>query len=102
MTDTNLQINTEKHEHATLWTVASAVKKICEITTERLNGNAYHDEQGYLINDEQLLDVVNELAFNALAEIDDLKRQIEVLAIHHEHKADIHYLPVVDLGSARD
>ena len=38
-----------------------------------------------------------------LSDIDDLKRQIEVLAIHYEAKAERDYLtlPVVDLGDAQ-
>jgi len=39
----------------------------------------------------------------ALMDIDDLKRQIEALAIHHEAKAERDYLtlPVVDLGGVQ-
>lgn len=70
--------------YATLHTVFDAVKAIHEMTSTRLNGGVYRDEFGNVINDEQLFDVINEKAFLALGDIQDLKMQIEELAHYHE------------------
>ena len=52
---------------------------------------------------EEVLDLILDRVTLALMDIDDLKRQIEALAIHHEAKAERDYLtlPVVDLGGAK-
>ena len=52
---------------------------------------------------EEVLDLILDRVTLALMDIDDLKRQIEALAIHHEAKAERDYLtlPVVDLGGAQ-
>ena len=45
---------------------------------------------------KQIYELILEEVDFAIEQVNDLKRQIEVLAIHQEHKADANYLPLVD------
>lgn len=71
-----------------------------------MNGAIYKvNEHGEKISKskEEVLDLILDRVTLALMDIDDLKRQIEALAIHHEAKAERDYLtlPVVDLRGAQ-
>lgn len=86
MIDTTTATTDKKPRYATLHTIFDNVKTIHEITSTRLNDGVYVDERKKAIDDEQLFDVINERAFLALEDIQDLKMQIEELAVFHEHK----------------
>ena len=45
---------------------------------------------------KQIYELILEEVDCAIEQVNDLKRQIEVLAIHQEHRADTNYLPLVD------
>lgn len=90
MNNTNTQTQSQKHGYATLGSIQGHIKAIHQLAFECSTGE---------ITKAGILNRILEKAEHALAEIDDLKRQIEVLAIHHETKAEREYLalPVVDL-----
>lgn len=104
------QTNTEKHSTATLGSIYAIIEEIYEIADGTLDGKvtkATYTEDGDKVQvpftHKEALEFVAERASLALMEVDDLKRQIEVLAIHHETKAERDYLtlPVVDLERER-
>lgn len=110
MSNAIYQPNTEKHYTPTLGSIYSIIEEIYEIADGTLDGKV--TKTAYTEDGEKVqipfthkdgLEFVVERATQALMEIDDLKRQIEVLAIHHETKAERDYLtlPVVDLGGAQ-
>ncbi len=106
MNSTNTPTQPQKHGTATLWSIEAQITEIYEIADAGLNGAIYQvNEQGERISKskEEMLDLILDRATLALIDIDDLKRQIEALAIHHEAKAERDYLtlPVVDLGGAQ-
>ena len=100
MNDTNTP--TQKHGTATLWSIESIITEIQEIADAGLNGAIYRaNEHGerIAISKDEILDQ----ATLALMDVEDLKHQIEALAIHHKAKTEKDYLtlPVVDLGGAQ-
>lgn len=106
MNSTNTPTQTQKHGAATLWSIEAQISEIYEIADAGLNGAIYQvNKLGERISKskEEVLDLILDRATLALIDIDDLKRQIEALAIHHEAKAERDYLtlPVVDLGGAQ-
>ena len=103
MTNTNQQTNTEKREHATLWSIYRAIEEIYEIADATLDGKITKTattEDGEKVQipftHKDGLEFVLDRLSVVLSDIDDLKLQIEVLAIHQEHRADANYLPLVD------
>ena len=106
MNSTNTPTQPQKHGTATLWSIEAQISEIYEIADAGLNGAIYQvNEHGEKISKskEEVLDLILDRVTLALMDIDDLKRQIEALAIHHEAKAERDYLtlPVVDLGGAQ-
>ena len=100
MTNTNQQTNTEKREYATLWSICRAIEETYEIADATLDGKITKTattEDGEKVQipftHKDGLEFVLDRLSVVLSDIDDLKRQIEVLAIHQEHKADANYLP---------
>lgn len=89
MSNTTTATTEKKARYATLHTVFDSVKAIHEMTSTRLNGGVYRDEFGNVINDDQLFDVINERAFLALEDVQDLKMQIEELAVFHDYKHEV-------------
>lgn len=103
MTNTNQQTNTQKCKHATLWSIYRAIEEIYEIADATLDGKITKTattEDGEKVQipftHKDGLEFVLDRLSAVLSDIDDLKLQIEVLAIHQEHKADANYLPLVD------
>lgn len=103
MTNTNQQTNTEKREYATLWSIYWAIEETYEIADATLDGKITKTattEDGEKVQipftHKDGLEFVLDRLSVVLSDIDDLKRQIEVLAIHQEHKDDVNYLPLVD------
>lgn len=103
MTNTNQQTNTKKCKHATLWSIYRAIEETYEIADATLDGKITKTattEDGEKIQipftHKDGLEFVLDRLSVVLSDIDDLKRQIEVLAIHQEYKADASYLPLVD------
>lgn len=104
MNDTNTP--TQKHGTATLWSIESIITEIQEIADTGLNGAIYRaNEHGerIAISKDEILDLILDQATLALMDVEDLKHQIEALAIHHKAKTEKDYLtlPVVDLGGAQ-
>ncbi|WP_448757041.1 hypothetical protein [Aggregatibacter sp.] len=102
----NTNTPTKKHGTATLWSIESIITEIQEIADAGLNGAIYRvNEHGerIAISKEDILDLILDQTTLALMDIEDLKHQIEALAIHHEAKTERDYLtlPVVDLGGAQ-
>lgn len=93
MSNTNIQTQPQKHGYATLCGIQGHIKALYELAEAELKGSPLP------LRKDEILNAVLEKTECALAEIDDLKRQIEVLAIHQETKAERDYLnlPVVDL-----
>ena len=103
MTNTNQQTNAEKREYATLWSIYRAIEETYEIADATLDGKITKTattEDGEKVQipftHKDGLEFVLDRLSVVLSDIDDLKRQIEVLAIHQEHRADANYLPRVD------
>ena len=103
MTNTNQQTNTEKSEYATLWSIYRAIEEIYEIADATLDGKITKTattEDGEKVQipftHKDGLEFVLDRLSVVLSDIDDLKLQIEVLAIHQEHRVDANYLPLVD------
>ena len=103
MINTNQQTNTEKRKHATLWSIYRAIEETYEIADATLDGKITKTattEDGEKVQipftHKDGLEFVLDRLSVVLSDIDDLKRQIEVLAIHQEHRADTNYLPLVD------
>ncbi len=100
MTNTNQQTNTEKREYATLWTISGTLDRLRYLTDTAINGTIldYPDKDGNRppATPKQIYTLILEEVDCAIDQVNDLKRQIEVLAIHQEHKADANYLPRVD------
>ena len=103
MTNTNQQTNTQKCKHATLWSIYRTIEETYEIADATLDGKITKTattEDGEKVQipftHKDGLEFVLDRLSVVLSDIDDLKRQIEVLAIHQEHKADANYLPLVD------
>ena len=99
MTNTNQQTN----EYATLWSIYRAIEETYEIADATLDGKITKTattEDGEKVQipftHKDGLEFVLDRLSVVLSDIDDLKRQIEVLAIHQEHKDDVNYLPLVD------
>lgn len=106
MNSINTPAQPQKHGTATLWSIEAQITEIYEIADAGLNGAIYQvNEHGKRISKskEEVLDLILDRVTLALIDIDDLKRQIEALAIHYEAKAERDYLtlPVVDLGGAQ-
>ena len=104
MNDTNTP--TQKHGTATLWSIESIITEIQEIADAGLNSAIYRaNEHGerIAISKYEILDLILDQATLALMDVEDLKHQIEALAIHHKAKTEKDYLtlPVVDLGGAQ-
>ncbi|EGT80375.1 Hypothetical protein GGE_1631 [Haemophilus haemolyticus M21639] len=103
MTNTNQQTHTEKRKHATLWSIYRAIEETYEIADATLDGKITKTattEDGEKVQipftHKDGLEFVLDRLSAVLSDIDDLKLQIEVLAIHQEHRADANYLPLVD------
>ena len=103
MANTNQQTSTEKREYATLWSIYRAIEETYEIADATLDGKITKTattEDGEKVQipftHKDGLEFVLDRLSVVLSDIDDLKRQIEVLAIHQEHRADANYLPLVD------
>lgn len=100
MTNTNQQTNTEKRKHATLWTISGTLDRLRYLTDTAINGTIldYPDKDGNEppATPKQIYELILEEVDCAIEQVNDLKRQIEVLAIHQEHRADANYLPLVD------
>ncbi|EGT81113.1 Hypothetical protein GGE_1299 [Haemophilus haemolyticus M21639] len=103
MTNTNQQTNTEKRKYATLWSIYRAIEETYEIADATLDGKITKTattEDGEKVQipftHKDGLEFVLDRLSAVLSDIDDLKLQIEVLAIHQEHKDDVNYLPLVD------
>lgn len=103
MTNTNQQTNTEKRKYATLWSIYRAIEEIYEIADATLDGKITKTattEDGEKVQipftHKDGLEFVLDRLSAVLSDIDDLKLQIEVLAIHQEYRADANYLPLVD------
>ena len=103
MTNTHQQTHTEKREYATLWSIYRAIEETYEIADATLDGKITKTattEDGEKVQipftHKDGLEFVLDRLSVVLSDIDDLKRQIEVLAIHQEHKDDVNYLPLVD------
>lgn len=110
MSNINLQINHEIRNTATLRGIYGAIEEIYEIADATLDGKITKTaitEDGKKVpvpfTHKDGLEFVLDRLSAVLSDIDDLKRQIEALAIHHEAKAERDYLtlPVVDLGDAQ-
>lgn len=102
----NTNTPTQKHGTATLWSIESIITEIQEIADAGLNGAIYRaNEHGerIAISKDEILDLILDQATLALMDVEDLKHQIEALAIHHKAKTEKDYLtlPVVDLGGAQ-
>ena len=103
MTNTNQQTHTEKRKHATLRRIYRAIEETYEIADATLDGKITKTattEDGEKVQipftHKDGLEFVLDRLSAVLSDIDDLKLQIEVLAIHQEHKDDVNYLPLVD------
>ena len=103
MNNTNLLPCTKKCNTVTLWSIYRAIEKAYEIADATLDGKITKTattEDGEKVQiqftHKDGLEFVLDRLSVVLSDIDDLKRQIEVLAIHQEHKADVNYLPPVD------
>ena len=103
MSNTNIQVNKENRNTATLWSIYGAIEEIYEIADATLDGKITKTattEDGEKVQipftHKDGLEFVLDRLSVVLSDIDDLKRQIEVLAIHQEHRADANYLPLVD------
>ena len=103
MSNTNIQVNKENRNTATLWSIYGAIEEAYEIADATLDGKITKTattEDGEKVQipftHKDGLEFVLDRLSVVLSDIDDLKRQIEVLAIHQEHRADANYLPLVD------
>lgn len=103
MNNTNLLPCTKKCNTATLWSIYGAIEEAYEIADATLDGKITKTattEDGEKVQipftHKDGLEFVLDRLNVVLSDIEDLKRQIEVLAIHQEHKADVNYLPLVD------
>lgn len=103
MSNTNIQVNKENRNTATLWSIYGAIEETYEIADATLDGKITKTattEDGEKVQipftHKDGLEFILDRLSVVLSDIDDLKRQIEVLAIHQEHKADANYLPLVD------
>lgn len=103
MNNTNLLPCTKKCNTVTLWSICRAIEEVYEIAEATLDGKITKTattEDGEKVQipftHKDGLEFVLDRLSVVLSDIDDLKRQIEVLAIHQEHKADANYLPLVD------
>ena len=103
MSNTNIQVNKENRNTATLWNIYGAIEEAYEIADATLDGKITKTattEDGEKVQipftHKDGLEFVLDRLSVVLSDIDYLKRQIEVLAIHKEHKADANYLPLVD------
>ena len=108
MTNTNQQTHTEKREYATLWSIYRAIEETYEIADATLDGKITKTTttgdgkkvQIPFTHKDSLEFVLDRLSV-VLSDIDDLKRQIEVLATNPKTERDYLTLPVVDLGGAQ-
>lgn len=103
MSNANLLPCTKKCNTVTLWSIYRAIEEAYEIADKTLDGKITKTattEDGEKVQipftHKDGLEFVLDRLSVVLSDIDDLKRQIEVLAIHQEHKADANYLPLVD------
>ena len=103
MNNTNLLPYTKKCNTVTLWSIYRAIEEAYEIADATLDGKITKTattEDGEKVEipftHKDGLEFVLDRLSVVLSDIDDLKRQIELLAIHQEHKADANYLPLVD------
>ena len=103
MNNTNLLPCTKKCNTVTLWSICRAIEEAYEIAEATLDGKITKTattEDGEKVQipftHKDGLEFVLDRLSVVLSDIDDLKRQIEVLAIHQEHRADTNYLPLVD------
>ena len=108
MTNTNQQTNTEKREYATLWSIYRAIEETYEIADATLDSKITKTattEDGekvqILFTHKDGLEFILDRLSVVLSDIDDLKRQIEVLATNPKAERDYLTLPVVDLGGAQ-
>ena len=86
-----------------IWSIYRAIEETYEIADATLDGKITKTattEDGEKVQipftHKDGLEFVLDRLSVVLSDIDDLKRQIEVLAIHQEHKDDVNYLPLVD------
>ena len=103
MNNANLLPCTKKCNTVTLWGIYRDIEEAYEIADATLDGKITKTattEDGEKVQipftHKDGLEFVLDRLSVVLSDIDDLKRQIEVLAIHQEHKADANYLPLVD------
>ena len=84
MNQTNTPIKPNIHGTATLHTIFKDVELIRKLADTAMNGTVLDkDENGQEVpaSPQTIYELILEFADSALADIDDLKRQIEVLAI---------------------
>ena len=93
----------QKCNTVTLWSIYRAIEEAYEIAEATLDGKITKTattEDGEKVQipftHKDGLEFVLDRLSVVLSDIDDLKLQIEVLAIHQEHRADANYLPLVD------
>ncbi|KOE63230.1 hypothetical protein [Aggregatibacter actinomycetemcomitans] len=107
MSNTNLQINEENRNTATLWSIYSAIEEIYEIADATLDGKITKtattgdgEKVQIPFTHKDGLEFVLDRLSVVLSDIDDLKRQIEVLT-NPKAERDYLTLPVVKLGGAQ-
>ncbi|MBN6063239.1 hypothetical protein [Aggregatibacter actinomycetemcomitans] len=107
MSNTNLQINEENRNTATLWSIYSAIEEIYEIADATLDGKITKtattgdgEKVQIPFTHKDGLEFVLDRLSVVLSDIDDLKRQIEVLT-NPKAERDYLTLPVVNLGGAQ-
>ncbi|MBN6070561.1 hypothetical protein HYE53_05570 [Aggregatibacter actinomycetemcomitans] len=107
MSNTNTLTQPKKHDMATLWSIYSAIEEIYEIADATLDGKITKTaitEDGKKVpvpfTHKDGLEFVLDRLSVVLSDIDDLKRQIEVLT-NPTAERDYLTLPVVNLGGAQ-
>jgi hypothetical protein len=95
MNNTNLLPCTKKCNTVTLWSIYRAIEEAYEIAEATLDGKITKTattEDGEKVQipftHKDGLEFVLDRLSVVLSDIDDLKLQIEVLAIHQEHRAE--------------
>lgn len=103
MSNTNLQINEENRNTATLWSIYAIIERMYEIADLSLDGKVSQtktDENGQKVQipftHKDALEFICDQATYALMEIDLLKGQLEMLISNQENKSESVHPPVVD------
>lgn len=108
MSNINTPTQPEICNTATLWGIYSTIEEIYEIADATLDGKITKTattEDGEKVQisftHKDGLEFILDRLSVVLSDIDDLKRQIEVLATNPKAERDYLTLPVVDLGGAQ-